>query len=56
MKNHKIPSAPIYSIKIPCRIQIDEWKLDVLGLIDTDVLTQFLMKIWYHQNMLKTYY
>lgn len=32
---HYQATSPIYSIRIPYRIQIDDWKLDVIGLIDT---------------------
>ena len=44
---------PVYSIKFRCKIQIQNWAFDVIGLIDTGcsntVLGQKLVPLQYHQ-------
>ena len=44
---------PILSLKIKCKIQISEWALDILGLIDTGcsntILDQKIVPLQYHK-------
>ena len=44
---------PVYSLKIKCKIQINDWTLDTLGLIDTrcsnTILDQKLVPVQYHK-------
>ena len=47
---------PIFSLKIKCKIQINDWTLDILGLIDTGctntILDQKLVPLQYHKPIL----